>query len=246
MSNSRGKPPHRTRRIDAARTGNAQGTPPNRIRDPTSPTLMPARPKPGAGPRMAGKLLGSLRKIVGQLRSGIPWFGSWAATMLTIFAAAVVFLPRITVEPSGPYDPMNPSPITFTITNSNFVPLRNVFAAVGVCDVTLPVRTRGGGSIVLKGVGQEYCATSGGPMTRVTIPDWQIKWLDADERWQLALEDVFPGTTATQIETANMTISLEYTPWYLPSFWRNLRQFRFVTKKRSDGKIYWVPTPLNP
>jgi len=41
------------------------------------------------------------------------------------------------------------------------------------------------------------------------------------------------------------TIAVVYTPWRMPWFWRPMKEFRFITKKLSDGKIYWVPTPLN-
>jgi hypothetical protein len=60
----------------------------------------------------------------------------WFFTRLALVAVAITlagaffFLPRVTVEPSGPYDPSNPSPITFTISNVNIIPLRNIDVAL--------------------------------------------------------------------------------------------------------------------
>jgi len=238
MPKTRGRPADRKpATANAANKAKTQGSQPSQLPAPTS------QPQTPAALTWGGKFLDSLGKIVKWLRSATSAFVTWAATVLTIFAGAVVFLPRITVEPSGPYDPTNPSPITFTISNANIVPLGDVVAAVGLCELTLPGRLPGGGSIILKGAGQ---CTTGAAMTRLPNPGWHIKWLDADERWQIALEEQFTGSAAAQVENADITISMEYTPWSLPWFWRSSKQFRFVTTKRSDGKIYWVPTPLNP
>ncbi len=238
MPKPRGRPVDRKpATTNAAIKAKAQGTQPNQLLAPTSQPQTPAAPTSG------GKFFDSLGKIVGWLRSATPAFVTWAATVLTIFAGAVVFLPRITVEPSGPYDPATPSPITFTITNANIVPLRDVVAAVGLCEAVVPVKLSGGGSVILKGAGQ--CST-GATITRLSNPGWHIKWLDADERWQIALEEEINGGAAAQVENADITISVGYIPWRLPWFGRSEKQFRFVTKKRSDGKIYWAPTPLNP
>jgi hypothetical protein len=237
MPKPHGRPADRKPKTTNANKTTPQGTQPTQLAAPTS------QPQTRGAPRSGGKFFDSLGKIVGWLRSAMPAFVTWAATVLTIFAGAVVFLPRITVDPSGPYDPAYPSPITFTIANANIVPLRDVVAAIGLCEVTLPERLPGGGRLILKGTGP--CST-GATITRLTNPGWRIKWLDADERWQIALEETINGGSAAQVENADITISVEYTPWRFPWFWRSEKQLRFVTRKRSDGKIYWVPTPLMP
>ena len=76
---------------------------------------------------------------------------------------------------------------------------------------------------------------------------WQIRWLDVDEKYQIALEDLIHRYGNKQIEKANITIIVQYEPWWLPPFWpfRQTREFRFITRKLSDGRIYWTPFPLN-
>jgi hypothetical protein len=182
----------------------------------------------------------NLHKILERAQSILTFerLFRWGAFAVTFSAAALFFLPRVTVESSGPYDPSNPSPITFTIANNNIVPLRNVEALIGVCSLKMPDAPHTP-HIILKGTG----STCNGPENALlTNPGWLVRWLDADEKWQIAIEDQILG--GKQVEEANITIAVKYTPWWMPWFWRNSKQFRFVTKKRSDGKIYWVPTPL--
>ena len=116
------------------------------------------------------------------------------------------------------------------------MPLRNVTVYVGVCAIVVP----GGRRIQLL---RPEC--NGPTELHLTAPNdlWQIRWLGVDEKWQIALEDYFSG--GPQIDEANITIVVQYTPGWMPSLWQNTKEFRFVTKMRSDNKIYWVPTPLN-
>src|ERR1700733_8772501 len=80
---------------------------------------------------------------------------------------AVVLWPRVTIEPEGQIDPSHPYPIAFKITNTGFVPLRDVQPFIGVCEFwpgepkNLPDR----------------CAGSLG--SRFVMPQWHIRWLAA-------------------------------------------------------------------
>jgi hypothetical protein len=156
-----------------------------------------------------------------------------SATVVGGVAAAFFFLPRVTVDPSGPYDPSNPSPITFTIANINIIPLRDVQPSLGVCfmDWSTEIKT--------------HPSCNGPSESRLNFAPWFVKWLDIDEKYQIAIEDLLKPAAGAQAINANITIGVTYTPWRMPSFWRITKEFRFVTKKRSDGKIYWIPTPLN-
>lgn len=194
-------------------------------------------------------LVASLRASLGWLRAKIPTILKGASVLIGIAAGALFFLPRVTVDPSGPYDPLKPSPITFTISNVNIVPLRNVAIGIGVCYIISP----GDNWIELRGeeVGRGRPPIEcNGPVGAIfTIPIWHVRWLNSDEKFQIALEDFMKAQPASpkQIEKANMTISIKYEPWRipLPERWKPQRQFRFVTKKLSNGTIFWVPTPLN-
>jgi hypothetical protein len=179
-------------------------------------------------------LVVSLRVSLGWLRGKISTILTWASVLIGIAAGALFFLPRVTVEPPGQYDPSSPSSIIFTIANINIVALRNVDVAIGVCYVS----------------GDKYSETRGsecnGPAKSKLIYDpWHLAWLDVDEKYQVPLEEILTRDQKQQIEDANITIGVIYTPWRMPQFWRVTKEFRFVTKKLRDGKIYWIPTPLN-
>jgi hypothetical protein len=190
-----------------------------------------------------------LQRPAAILRVSLRWlwtrkgdFLLWSSVVMTLFAGVFFFFPRVTVESSGPYDPSNPSPITFTISNINIVPLRNVQFAIGLCYITPPERgitLRGGDS----GSGTNPLECNGPAGTKIVFMPWTIKWLDTDEKYQVALEDAIKVDLTKQIETANITIAVIYSPWRM--FWRNTKEFRFITKKLSDSKVYWIPTPLN-
>jgi hypothetical protein len=181
--------------------------------------------------RILGKTLGWIGR---HIQAVLLWFG-----LVVTLCGAFFFLPRVTVEPSGPYDPSHPSPITFTITNANIVALRNVQPFIGICSVRLAP------NLIAQGP-TKNCI--GGSTGALLYQPWFTHWLGVDEKYQIAIEDVLKleNDSPEQIQEAEITIGVIYTPYWMPTFWRNTKEFRFITKKRSDGKIYWVPTPLNP
>jgi hypothetical protein len=120
--------------------------------------------------------------------------------------------------------------LTTTISNTNVVPLRDVQPSIGICFLEYP----------------GYPSCNGPAKSKIAFKPFFVKWLDADEKYQIALEDAIKITNSPQqIRSANITIAITYTPWHMPYFWRSTKEFRFVTKERSDGKIYWTPVPLN-
>jgi hypothetical protein len=161
------------------------------------------------------------------------WIGRaiiWLSVAVTLVCGFFVFLPRVTVDVSWPYNASNPSAVTFTINNINIVPLRNVIIAVGLCSLSF---------------NDEPPMFCNGPAATTLAPRlWTVKWLDVDERYEIALESLIKmQDSKRQVTSANITIIVGYAPWLMP--WRNKREFRFVTEKLSDGRVYWVPTPLN-
>ena len=168
------------------------------------------------------------------LRKLPRWLWVSSSAFITVLATLVVFLPRVTVEPSASYDPSNPSPVIFTIANVNFVPLRNVQPQLGICHLA---------SDVPPDASLPQIGCNGPAVIKMGLSRWFVSWLDTDEEYQIALEELLALPGARQFEVADITIAIEYNLWRMP--WRNTTEFRFVTKQRSDGKIYWVPTPLN-
>ena len=181
--------------------------------------------------------LRTLGRTIGRIFRASAQVLLWVSVAMTLIAGGFYFLPRVTVEPSGVYDPKNPSAITFTIGNINIVPIRDVQFGIGLCYIVFP------------GADQDpkFPHCNGPASTILHFQPWDIKWLDVDEKYQIALEDFFKNKKlpSQQIDNADLTIAITYTPWRMPWFWRNTKEFRFVTQERSDGKVYWTPTPLN-
>ena len=156
---------------------------------------------------------------------------------VVVGATAIVFFwPRVTVEPSEPFDASPNPPIIFTITNTNVVPLAEIKPRLGLCAV----------GIIIGGVDEHpnppfnICnEKSTGLLSPV---DWHRKWLSVDEKTTVIWDDAFHNQTSGNIDYADIIITVAYQPWYVP--WRNEKSFRFVTKKLSDGKLHWIPRPI--
>jgi hypothetical protein len=149
------------------------------------------------------------------------------ATILGGIAAILVFLPRVTVSASDPPDPANPMSAAFTITNTNFIPLRSVDAALGIGQImTLPAEPD-----------PNFLPSF---ESRIDMPGWKGHDLDMDERFTMTPSDLFklsPGA----LGGADIAIVVSYKPWILP--WRREKVFRFIAKRQTNGQFYWYSLP---
>jgi hypothetical protein len=161
----------------------------------------------------------------------------WTLGIATIVGAVVgllIFLPRVTVEPAGQIDPSSPYPIPFTIINTGIIPLMNLQPAVGLCSVTLTMEKKPPQSP------PDSCAGSLG--TRFVMPQWFIRKLSMDERHVVRFDDVFDITEGVKLAAADISIIIQYDPWMLPI--RREKEFHFATRFEKDGKLSWIPRPL--
>jgi hypothetical protein len=120
-----------------------------------------------------------------------------AATLFGATAAAVTFLPRITVDASEPFDPSGPAPISFVIANISFVPLRDIQARLGLCGVGIntdnepnPYRC------------PEAATGYMGPKT------WHRDRLEMDDKFTIAFDDAFINNTGYPIRSADIRITV--------------------------------------
>ena len=150
-------------------------------------------------------------------------------TLIGLFSIISLF-PSINIESNNIYTPIDPNPIFFTITNSSLYPIRNIQPSMGVCFITY------GDQPMKKNCKQEF--------PKLYFPFFFIQNLDKNEKYQIALEDmmVMEGSSR-QPAQADITIAISYTIWGLP-WWPLNKEFRFTTRKLSDGNIYWFPRPL--
>jgi hypothetical protein len=152
-------------------------------------------------------------------------------TIVGTLVGLVVLLPRMTVDSDKLVDPLNAPPITFTLTNTGYIPLTNVRPAMGLCDFVIgpprDIDDRCDGSL-----------SSGFQLTK-----WFTKRLSMDEKHTIRLDDLFDLSPPTQFGGANISIKISYEPWFL--WFRMEKEFRFMTRMEKDGKFSWVNRPIN-
>jgi hypothetical protein len=160
------------------------------------------------------------------------WIGLLAiATLLGGAAAVVTFLPRVSIEPPGPFDPTRPLAASFRIANNNFVPLDDGEVGIFVCNIfTQPVR-----------YGIHRCEADP-TATLATLPirmaRWKFSRISMDEKFDAPLGDVFNITPPRAIFAVDIIVIISYHPWFLP--WPRMFSLRFYTRRQDDGQLYWL------
>ena len=152
-----------------------------------------------------------------------------AATLVGAAIAAYSLLPRVTVDSSVPVDPNNPLSASFTVINSSYYPLYNVRVMLGI------------GQIV---TGSKKLDPNFIPSfeSRLTRPDWMQKRLAVDERYTITIGDMFRLGNGVSMSGADIAVVIMYRPWIIPI--DREKVLRFVTKKQTDGRLYWYSRPI--
>lgn len=148
-----------------------------------------------------------------------------AAALAGGAAAAVMFLPGVRVDAEGPVDPSNPYPISFRISDANFIPLDNVNAYLVICYV-----------VAAPAPPAPECQPP--YETRIFKAGWRDHSLTADQQFTVTLDDFMRFTAPARFGGADISIIVEYQPWLFPI--REEKEFRFATEPGTDGKAYWV------
>jgi hypothetical protein len=149
------------------------------------------------------------------------------ATLLGGIVAAVALLPRMVVSVSEPADPERPLSASFTVTNTNVVPLWDVIVGIAPGDVLL---------------GDAHVVSSPSLSDDSSIflpPAWAHHNLRMDEQFSIDPSTIFPTTT----KEADLAIIIHYHPWFLPI--DRSRAFRFKTRKQENGRYRWDSVPLH-
>ncbi|MGO8952084.1 MAG: hypothetical protein ACLP1W_19250 [Rhodomicrobium sp.] len=159
-----------------------------------------------------------------------------AALVATVgfVAAAVTFLPRVTVDPEGSLDPSSPYPISFRITNTGIIPLSDVQPILGICEFVVDIPKR-------------MVDRCNGPLQSKLVPFpasiWHVNRLAMDEKYSIRLDDFLKIASSATFGGANISIIIEYRPWILPL--HREKEFRFITRLESDGKLSWLSRPVD-
>jgi hypothetical protein len=192
------------------------------------------RKKSSSGKRQQHNHKQNKESIIIPKREGRPVY-AWrsilaSATLIGGFAAVVTFLPRISIVASDSADPSNPFSASFTIKNTNIVPLSDVSASLGIGQV-------------------ETTGAHPDPQfipsfeSRLIMPVWQHHDVSMDEGFTITPGDLFkfPNPNVS-VSFADIAIVVEYKPWFMP-FHRE-KVFRFVTHQQTNGRLYWYSQTL--
>jgi hypothetical protein len=154
------------------------------------------------------------------------------ATLIGGFAAVIAFVPRPSVSVGDPVDPKNAFSSAFTVSNNN-LPLEHV--AVGVIPRQVDMSTHNRVSADVDAV--------------LTVPSWQAHNLGIDEKLTFSLTELFGREEGgikfpegAQLETAEIIVTVDYDPWFIP--WSRRKKFRFRTHRQSNNQLYWYSVPL--
>jgi hypothetical protein len=79
--------------------------------------------------------------------------------------------------------------------------------------------------------------------TRLKQEQWFAKELAKDETITIRLDDPFHIFPPAKFGGADISIIIEYDLWIVPKRFRT--EFRYVTRVENDGRLSWVPRPVN-
>jgi len=145
-------------------------------------------------------------------------------------AAALMYLPGVTVDPVRPVDPSNPYPIAFTIADRNVIPLNDVNVYLMVCY-----------AVAVPAPSAPICQPP--YKTRKFKAEWRGHALAADQPFMIVLDDFLRLAPAAKFGGADLTIIVEYQPWLVP--FRQEKEFRFATELGTASKLYWASRPVD-
>jgi hypothetical protein len=151
----------------------------------------------------------------------------------TLVGGAVVFLPRVTVEPDGAIDRSEPSSLSFTIANTGIIPLWQVTPRLGLCEIDWGIPQRP----------PQRC--NGHLLSQLSPSGWTARVMTMDERETIKWSDLFknnPARPAT-LYRADISIDVAFQPWFIPI--PTEKEFRFETELESNGSMVWRSVPLD-
>jgi hypothetical protein len=184
-----------------------------------------------------------------QERATMPWSKTkkfvvgaltTMAMIIGIVSGLVALLPRVSVQASAPFDPSHPYPIPFTVTNNGSITLYNVRFFVGLCNLVWGPGY--GEGVTLKS--EKPC--NGPSDMRITDPTWSRQKFEVDQQHVVRYDDIIPHPSTDngmRVHSAEISIVVQFQPWIIPWPVRE-KEFRYKTRKDEDGKLSWIPEPL--
>jgi hypothetical protein len=159
------------------------------------------------------------------------WLVRVALALLTL--TGVLFLqPRPSVSPSSSPDLANPFYESFTIANTNVIPLRDAGVSIAVIEIL-------GGGLQFDELNRPPLDST--HLSELTQKDWNHHNLDMDEKYTIT-PDIFAAAPGQELSGADIAIVVKYRPWFLPI--TRQRVFRFITHRNDNRTFSWHSFPI--
>jgi hypothetical protein len=199
----------------------------------------PKRPKPTAKRAPPVQQSSSAAALVASPQVSKGWWLKSKAILTGLGAVGAAlglplaikdFWPQISVEPTAAADPSNPFSGIYKITNEQGYPLTDVSV-----EASLRCAKIGRGSDTPP---PGKCE----PSMHTSRPLWTKHTLEPHETYEITPGDLLIVTPPTALLYAQISIFVSYRPWKLPIPLRTM-EFRFQSRRLSDGKIEWLHLP---
>ncbi len=145
------------------------------------------------------------------------------SSILALIVVIYSLIPKVSIIPTSPLNPQSSFSFLFAVKNEGLLPIDNVWF---YCRIREAKRADG------------WTVVSDTLTRRAKVP---VPILAAGEATSTFCE--FPMKTATRIVYADIEVVTSYKPKYWP--WDKETSLRFVTVKKSDGSIFWIPKALS-
>lgn len=148
------------------------------------------------------------------------------ATLLGGVAAAVAFLPRVTLTVSAPVDLKNPFSSSVTITNTGYIPLKSVAVWIGIgvlCSTPCSA--------------PDFPDSLRDYQSRIHRMQWGAHDMEIDDKFTISLDDVFRFSEPGGLQYADIAVIVEYK---IPIIHlKREKTFPLYTRKATNGRLYW-------
>jgi hypothetical protein len=148
-----------------------------------------------------------------------------SATLIGGFAALLTLVPRVTVVVSDPVNPTDPFSASATVTNTGLIPLDSVTPEVSINFI----QTKGVPAV------PDDEESHYGPRIHRNV--WRGQDLGLDDKFTIALNDLYRNVPPAELQAADIMIWVEYE---IPVVhWKRDKGFPLVAHRQTNGKFYW-------
>jgi len=171
---------------------------------------------------------GALQPMKNQsvLAKYLKWFPAtvvWAAAILGIVTGYLALFPRILVYSTEPLNPTNPMITPFVTTNDGPLGINKVSFECDIRNITV--------------------STAKSPTVSDTLVSWNADTPRIEVGERSTGQCYWPFRFEVPLKSGDIEVWISYRPDFWP--FRQNRKFRFITWTDNQGRLVWLPKPVN-